>query len=156
MLRLRYSIAISLLACLALACKGDDDGSIYGAEGEESPSTGITLGHATDGSEQSDADGNSGDGDGDGAAIKLDTLPDEAADDGTGHDDCFEDVDIVFVMDVSTTMGPFFDKLEAEIAAVHEALSAYDLPNPPTMAWSCSSTTSPWSTRALPIPTSTS
>jgi hypothetical protein len=34
-------------------------------------------------------------------------------------------------MDVSTTMGPFFDKLEAEIGAVHDALLTYDLPNPP-------------------------
>jgi hypothetical protein len=132
---------IMLFGCCALACTGDDDGNVYGMEGEESPSTGLTLGNdATDGAEQTDApgdgDGDTGDGDGDtgdgdGDPIKLDTLPDETADDGIDPEECLEDVDIVFVMDVSTTMGPFFDKLENEISAVHDALSAYDLPNPP-------------------------
>jgi hypothetical protein len=83
-----------------------------------------------DGDPSGDGDGEpSGDGDGDG--IKLDTLPDESADDGPDPMDCIQDVDIVFVMDVSTTMGPFFDKLEAEIQAVDTALQAFDLPNPP-------------------------
>ncbi|HVH98416.1 MAG TPA: vWA domain-containing protein [Enhygromyxa sp.] len=141
MLRLRYSVMITLLGCCALACTKGDDGNIYGMEGEESP-TGITVGDdSTDNAEQTDApgdgdgqgdgDGDQGDGDGDSGSIKLDTLPDEGADDGIDPEECLEDVDIVFVMDVSTTMGPFFDKLESEISAVHDALSAYDLPNPP-------------------------
>lgn len=41
---------------------------------------------------------------------------------------CDQDVDIVFVMDVSTTMGPFLDQLEAEISVVSAALAALELP----------------------------
>lgn len=44
---------------------------------------------------------------------------------------CNQDVDIVFVMDVSTTMGPFLDKLEQEINAVDAALNQLTLPSPP-------------------------
>jgi hypothetical protein len=47
---------------------------------------------------------------------------------GTG---CGQDVDIVFVMDVSTTMGPFLDQLATEIIFVDEALDAMDLPSAP-------------------------
>ncbi|MFO7564038.1 MAG: vWA domain-containing protein [Enhygromyxa sp.] len=119
---------IALLGTCALACGGSDGDSIFGME--EGQDSGITLGNdVTDGG-QTDTPGD-GDGDGDGDGVKLDTLPDEGADDGPGPEECLEDVDIVFVMDVSTTMGPFFDKLEAEIGAVHDALMAYDLPNPP-------------------------
>jgi hypothetical protein len=124
--RSRCLLMVGFVGSCALAC-GGNTGS------EESPS-GITLGNdVTDGGQSGDGDGDpgDGDGDGDGNSIKLDTLPEEAADDGLNPDECLEDVDIVFVMDVSTTMGPFFDKLEAEISAVHTALMAYDLPNPP-------------------------
>ena len=50
---------------------------------------------------------------------------------GGGPQMCQDNVDIVFVMDVSTSMGVFFDRLEAEIEVVHEALSAYELPEEP-------------------------
>ncbi|HLT35973.1 MAG TPA: vWA domain-containing protein, partial [Enhygromyxa sp.] len=128
---------MSSCVLLLTACTGDDGGTIYGMEGEENPSTGITVGNdSTDGGQteapgDGDGDGSNDEDPGDGDPIKLDTLPDEGVDDGPDPEDCLEDVDIVFVMDVSTTMGPFFDKLEAEIGAVHDALSAYDLPNPP-------------------------
>jgi hypothetical protein len=123
----RASIGIAALALSPLACSGSD--------GDTNPSTGLTLGHdVTDGgNDQSEAPDDHDQGNDEGP--KLDSQPDETAeagaDDGTEPKDCIEDVDIVFVMDVSTTMGPFFDKLEAEIAVVHEALMAYDLPNPP-------------------------
>jgi hypothetical protein len=43
--------------------------------------------------------------------------------DGPGSDDyCGEVIDVVFVMDVSTSMDRFFDKLEADIVAVDAAL----------------------------------
>ena len=115
---------IPALVCLgftATACAGErEQPSLY-----DDGDGGLTL-QAEDESEAT-AEAS---GDGDGDPIKLDTLM-ESADDGPGPDECLEDVDIVFVMDVSTTMGPFFDKLESEIAAVHAALANYDLPNPP-------------------------
>jgi len=47
---------------------------------------------------------------------------------GTG-DPCEQDVDIVFVMDVSTSMGPFLTKLANEISVVDQALADMNLPN---------------------------
>jgi len=44
---------------------------------------------------------------------------------------CTQDVDVVFVMDVSTTMGTFLGTLANEMAAVDLALAAYDLPSAP-------------------------
>jgi hypothetical protein len=124
-------LVVLALACAAIACGPDRDGNVYASD----DGSGLTLGPTSgpgdgDGDSDSDSGSNDANGDGDGDGIKLDTLP-QSADDGTGPDTCLEDVDIVFVMDVSTTMGPFFDKLESEIAAVHDALGDYDLPNPP-------------------------
>jgi hypothetical protein len=48
-----------------------------------------------------------------------------------GMDDCVQDIDIVFVMDVSTSMGPFLSKLADEILVVDQALADLGLPNPP-------------------------
>ena len=58
---------------------------------------------------------------------KLDT-PSSETDTGEG---CVETIDVVFVMDVSTTMGEFFDVLEQELTAVRTVLDSYDLPVPP-------------------------
>jgi hypothetical protein len=70
--------------------------------------------------------------DGDTTGGKLDVAPPSDAinptDSGTT---CDQDVDIVFVMDVSTTMGPFLDQLAAEIIMVDEALDAMELPSEP-------------------------
>jgi len=55
-------------------------------------------------------------------------------DGGIGPDtstDCEQDIDIVFVMDVSTSMGPFLSTLADEILVVDEAIAALGLPNPP-------------------------
>lgn len=48
-----------------------------------------------------------------------------------GTDDCVQDIDIVFVMDVSTSMGPFLSKLADEILVVDQALADLGLPNAP-------------------------
>lgn len=126
------------MAGLALpACNTDDGGNIYGMDAaDDEQMSSVTLGNDEAGDGDS-GDGDSGDGDTsdstdteESGGIKLDTLM-ETADDGPNPMECIEDVDIVFVMDVSTTMGPFFDKLENEISVVHDALQAYDLPNPP-------------------------
>jgi hypothetical protein len=135
----RYLATFALASTILLGCGGEDDGgNIYTA----SDASGVTLGNEETSNNDSPGDGDGdgsdapgdgepGDGDGDGDQTKLDTLPDEGADDGPDPEDCIQDVDIVFVMDVSTTMGPFFDKLELEIEAVDQALQAFDLPNPP-------------------------
>ena len=44
---------------------------------------------------------------------------------------CIQNVDIVFVMDVSTTMGSFLGSLADEVIAVDQALAALDLPEAP-------------------------
>jgi hypothetical protein len=48
-----------------------------------------------------------------------------------GTDDCVQDIDIVFVMDVSTSMGPFLSTLAEEIFVVDQALADLGLPNAP-------------------------
>ncbi|MCX4242849.1 vWA domain-containing protein [Paraliomyxa miuraensis] len=63
---------------------------------------------------------------------KLDVMPvGDAPNITEGMTGCDQDVDIVFVMDVSTTMGPFLDQLATEIIFVDEALDAMDLPGEP-------------------------
>jgi hypothetical protein len=54
---------------------------------------------------------------------------------GSGGDgateECNDTVDIVFVMDVSTSMGPFLNKLAQEILAVDQAIQQLELVAPP-------------------------
>ena len=70
--------------------------------------------------------------DGDTTGGKLDVAaPSDAINPTDSGNTCDQDVDIVFVMDVSTTMGPFLDQLAAEIIVVDEALDAMDLPSEP-------------------------
>ena len=128
---------LGLLALAVPACGGGGGDSIYGDEQSTSDNT-LTLNTDATGSAsqtQGDGDGDAGDGDpGDGDPTgepKLDTIPSETGVEDSGTDDCIQNIDIVFVMDVSTTMGPFFDKLEIEIGAVHDALQQYDLPEEP-------------------------
>jgi hypothetical protein len=66
-------------------------------------------------------------------SVKFDVSADDS---GTGFDSdapttCAQDVDIVFVMDVSTSMGPFLSTLADEIEAVDLALTELDLPAEP-------------------------
>jgi len=63
--------------------------------------------------------------------LKLDVAPNDAPNITESGTTCDQDVDIVFVMDVSTSMGPFIDQLAAEIIFVDEALDAMDLPGEP-------------------------
>ena len=48
-----------------------------------------------------------------------------------GTEDCQQDIDIVFVMDVSTSMGPVLSTLADEIQVVDDTIAALGLPNPP-------------------------
>jgi hypothetical protein len=51
--------------------------------------------------------------------------------DGGSSATCAQAIDIVFVMDVSTSMGPFLDKLAAEMPLVDQAVKALNLATPP-------------------------
>jgi hypothetical protein len=105
---------------------GDGDGDGAPTDDGDGDPTGDGDG---DGDPTDDGDGDpTGDGDDDPDGLyKFDTLP---PDWGSGLEECTQDIDIVFVMDVSTTMGPFFDKLELEIGAVQDTIDLYDLPSP--------------------------
>ena len=48
-----------------------------------------------------------------------------------GPNACEQDIDVVFVMDVSTTMGQFLGTLADQILGVDQAIAALDLPSPP-------------------------
>jgi hypothetical protein len=65
--------------------------------------------------------------------IKLDVGAEDTEGANPDDDDgvCDEDVDIVFVMDVSTSMGPFLSTLADEILVVDQALADLGLPNAP-------------------------
>jgi len=131
-LRASTTSSLCLVTSLALACSGDDDPSPTTANASAASLTQTPSETSGDG----DGDGDpststtttAGDGDGDGPLLDFGM---GTAGDGPDPEECIQDVDIVFVMDVSTTMGPFFDKLEAEIGAVHDALQNFDLPNDP-------------------------
>jgi len=109
---------------------GDGDPSGDGDGDQTGDGDGDPAGDG-DGDPAGDGDGDpsgTGDGDPSGTGPKFDVVgtPDASIPEG-----CIQDIDIVFVMDVSTTMGPFFDKLELEIGAVEEAIAMYDLPSDP-------------------------
>jgi hypothetical protein len=53
------------------------------------------------------------------------------ADGSAGAAGCTQNVDIVFVMDVSTSMGVFLTKLADEISAVDQKVKSLNLPAPP-------------------------
>ncbi len=121
------SLVSLALACL-IGCSGDDTGSIYGMDEQADAPTTIDDDSGIDSGVTSSETGTSESGNDTG--LKLDMPADTGVSDGP-NEMCDQNVDIVFVMDVSTTMGPFFDKLESEIAAVHASLLQYDLPSEP-------------------------
>ena len=51
--------------------------------------------------------------------------------DSGGPSACEQDIDVVFVMDVSTSMGPFLSALADQILVVDQAIESLDLPAPP-------------------------
>ena len=102
------------LSASASATEGDDDGDTAGTEGA---------------SASADDDDASADGS-EGPKFDVENMGDGGVNPDTGTS-CEEDIDIVFVMDVSTSMGPFLSKLADEILVVDEAIAALGLPNPP-------------------------
>jgi hypothetical protein len=84
---------------------------------------------------RSQGDAAAGDGDGDVSDGDADT-GDGDGDNGDGDDSgngasCEQDIDVVFVVDVSGSMVPALSKLLAEVGKVDEALEAKELPSPP-------------------------
>jgi len=113
-------------ACIAVAlavgpaCSGDT--AAARARGSQGAGTGGTAGSAGSG-------GGSGFGNADAAAGSFADPRDAAL--PMQDDNCNQDVDVVFVLDVSGSMIPPLTKLEAEVAKVDAALLTKNLPNPP-------------------------
>lgn len=109
------------LAALVVAagCSASDGGGDGGNGGGGSGSGGSGVGGS----------GNSGSGASGGALIDAGGSGGSGADGGT--EACDDTVDIVFVMDVSTSMGPFLNKLAQEITVVDNAIKSLNLIAPP-------------------------
>ncbi len=113
-MRTRAIGALGLCVALAVACSAasNDGGGTGGGGGSGAVGTGGSGlgGGGTGGSVIDSGIGGSG---------------------GADADVCTQSVDIVFVMDVSTSMGPFLTKLAQEITVVDSAVQALNLPAPP-------------------------
>lgn len=118
--------AAGLLAACASEVREDE---------QTSGSLPTTLSDGTGGSSDSD----SGDDEttevgstGGGLILDVGAPPTTTVDpDSAGPEVCEQDIDVVFVMDVSTTMGPFLGALADQMLAVDQAIAALDLPSPP-------------------------
>ncbi len=122
---------LGLTTCLILAAPGcsDDASGEDDVLGSDAADSGIDSGFTSSSGESGEAtSSDSSSGSTTGPLLDLGDSTTGTAETG---EVCNEDVDIVFVMDVSTTMGPFLDKLEQEINAVDTALNALNLPSPP-------------------------
>lgn len=123
---------IGFVAVVAIAC---GDAREPDATGNNSLTATLDTASATDGETGTVDDSATSGGDtaaDDTGGIKLDVGM--MGDGGVGPDtttDCQQDIDIVFVMDVSTSMGPFLSTLADEILVVDEAIAALELPSPP-------------------------
>src|SRR5688572_9919831 len=93
-----------------------------------SPTAASTPGTTAPGSSGDEAPGTSAPAD-TGMLLDIGSATNATEGEVDGTDDCVQDVDIVFVMDVSTSMGPFLDKLAEEILVVDQALADLGLPN---------------------------
>jgi hypothetical protein len=126
---LRRSLnAVAFVAAWGIACAEPrdelDPTTVTPPATTEPPSSTGSEAEASTASAQSEGDSTGG--------TKLDVLPPTELPNPTeSGTNCDQDVDIVFVMDVSTSMGPFLDQLATEIIFVDEALDAMDLPGDP-------------------------
>ncbi len=112
-------VSVAALSCalfsLASACSATDSAS----------GTAATTGSGASGGTDN-AGGTSSGGSG---GLAIDAGQTDGGD--AASDDCDDSVDIVFVMDVSTSMGPFLNKLAQEITAVDQAIQQLNLNAPP-------------------------
>jgi hypothetical protein len=108
-------IGACVITCLALGCSANDsqkDNGGSGATGAGGTGTGGTGTGGTGGGIGLGGTGSGGSGTG-------------------GDNACTQSIDIVFVMDVSTSMGPFLTKLAQEMPAVDSAAKALNLASAP-------------------------
>lgn len=137
------SLAIGIAAVLALACgtKGDAGESSPASQGDAesgAPDESSSSGRPPAGESSGAAPGDTG--------VDPDTgFATSSSDEGThmyfdvgvlpdapgGDRDCEQNLDIVFVIDVSTTMGEFIGLLSDEMLAVDAAVQELDLLAPP-------------------------
>ncbi len=112
-----------VIACLLVGC---------GSESREEESTSVGLPTTVGGSSgglttTGDDESSSG-----GVLDVGDTAQTTTADpDTAGPNVCEQDIDVVFVMDVSTTMGPFLGTLADQMLVVDQAIAQLELPSPP-------------------------
>jgi len=132
---------ILLIAPLAAGCVAEDremvrgpDSGVPGTSGESPPTddssdTPGSTDQPTMGSTSTSATNGPDRGETGTPPVRFDVggLPDAPG----VSEGCAQNVDIVFVMDVSTTMGTFLGTLADEIAAVDQALADLDLPAQP-------------------------
>lgn len=123
---------------LAIACgdardpdaTGSNTGQTVTASATLTATAGATEGETGDADDAATADADASADDSGGPKFDVENM----ADGGIGPDtssSCDQDIDIVFVMDVSTTMGPFLSTLADEILVVDQAIAALELPSPP-------------------------
>lgn len=114
----RWVTAASAMATIAACGEPRED-----PESTTVPSTTMTTTEPASSSEGGDTTGDA----------KLDLGASTNATEGEvdGTTDCQQDIDIVFVMDVSTSMGPVLSTLADEILVVDQAIADLGLPNPP-------------------------
>lgn len=118
-------------ACLLVACSSE-----VREDEQTSGSFPTTLSDGTGagaGAESGDDETTGGPGStGGGLLLDVGAPPTTTVDpDSVGPDGCEQDIDVVFVMDVSTTMGPFLGTLADQMLAVDQAIAALDLPSAP-------------------------
>lgn len=118
-----------LLCTLVSACSGAADPGGRGAAGDGDGDGSGAVGGDGDGSgggfHNGGTGGTGGGGTGGGGTGGVGTGG------AGGGDNCNQDVDVVFVLDVSGSMIPPLTRLEAEVGMVDAALQAKNLPSPP-------------------------
>jgi hypothetical protein len=121
-MRRHTSVTLAAAFVAAAGCGGD--------ERQDDDTTGVPTSVTTPGTGDASSDADDGPPDGE----KLDMGVDPTGTSGIDPDApglCEQDVDIVFVMDVSTSMQGFLTTLANEIDAVDQAIVALDLPGAP-------------------------
>jgi hypothetical protein len=138
----RVALAIGVAAAIAIACgsKGDAGDSSPSSQGDADDSGDQASAEASSGAPGSSSGASPGDSgddevtaatssssEGNHMSFDVGGLPDAPG----GDPDCEQNLDIVFVIDVSTTMGEFIGLLSDEMLAVDAAVQELDLLAPP-------------------------
>jgi len=114
--------------CLLVACSSE-----VREDEQTSGSLPTTLSGGTEGGDETGDEATTDPGStGGGLILDVGAPPSTTADpDTVGPEGCEQDIDVVFVMDVSTTMGPFLGALADQMLAVDQAIAALNLPSAP-------------------------